>query len=271
MAKEIGDLIVRLSLDSAKFDDGIQHLESQMTKVQASFRSSATGITDFDKVTAKLQASAQTLTERLALQKDKVAQLEKAYEESKRTKGEDAEETQKLAAKLEEARGKMNQTQQALDAVNQQIKLNQNGWYQLGVNLENVGAKLEAVGKKISSVGSQMSMKVTAPIVALGTAAVKTFTDFDDSMRTVQATMVASDEDLAKLTATAKEMGATTRFTASESAQALNYLALAGSGADQAMEASPQVLTPPAAGGLDLSYRSDPVTDCLSAPGFVIA
>lgn len=117
MARELGDLIVRLSLDSAKFEDGLKRLESQMTRVQSEFRSSATGLTDFDKVTTKLQTSANTLTERLGLQREKVQQLERAYEESKRTKGEDAEETQKLAAKLEEARGKMNQTQQALDAV----------------------------------------------------------------------------------------------------------------------------------------------------------
>ncbi len=267
MGKELGDLIVRLSLDSAKFDDGLKRLETQMTKVQGQFKSSTTGITDFGKVTEKLQGSANTLTQRLAAQKQQVAQLEKAYQESVRAKGADAEETQKLAQKLEQAKAKVEQTEKALAAVNQQIKLNQNGWYQLGMNLDGVGAKLQEVGKKISTVGSSMTKKVTLPVVALGTACVKTFTDFDDSMRLVQATMVASDEDLARLTATAKEMGATTRFTASESAQALNYLALAGYDADQAIEALPKVLNLAAAGGLDLAYASDLVTDSMSALG----
>ena len=48
MAKELGDLIVRLSLGSGKFDDALARLETQMTKVQSSFRNSATGLTDFD-------------------------------------------------------------------------------------------------------------------------------------------------------------------------------------------------------------------------------
>ena len=94
MAKELGDLIVRLSLDSSKFENALSRFESQMSKVQKQFQSSATGLTDFDKVTEKLRSSADTLSERLGLQKEKVTQLEKAYEASKTAKGEDAEETQ---------------------------------------------------------------------------------------------------------------------------------------------------------------------------------
>ena len=267
MAKELGDLIVRLSLDSSKFDDALSRFESQMTKVQKQFQSSATGLTDFDKVTEKLKASADTLSERLSLQKEKVAQLEKAYEASKTAKGEDAEETQRLAQKLADAKEKVAQTEQALKLVNEQIKLNQNGWYQLGVNLDNIGSRLQSIGTKISEVGTSMSMKVTAPVMALGTACVKTFTDFDDSMRQVQATMEASEADLVKLTAAAKEMGATTPFSASQAAEALNYLAAAGYTADQSIQALPQVLSLASAGGLDLAYASDLVTDNMSALG----
>lgn len=267
MAKELGDLIVRLSLDSSKFDNALSRFETQMTKVQNQFQSSVTGLTDFDKVTEKLKASTDTLSERLGLQKEKVAQLEKAYEASKATKGEDAEETQRLAQKLADAKEKVTQTEQALKLVNEQIKLNQNGWYQLGINLDNVGSRLQSVGKKISDVGTSLSMKVTAPVMALGTACVKTFTDFDDAMRQVQATMAASEGDMVKLTAAAKEMGATTAFTASDAASALNYLALAGYDADQAINALPKVLNLASAGGLDLAYASDLVTDNMSALG----
>ena len=267
MAKELGDLIVRLSLDSSKFEDALSRFESQMNKVQKQFHSSATGLTDFDKVTEKLKSSADTLSERLGLQKEKVAQLEKAYEASKSAKGEDAEETQRLAQKLGEAKEKATQTEQALKLVNEQIKLNQNGWYQLGINLDNVGSRLQTIGTKISEVGTSMSMKVTAPVMALGTACVKTFTDFDDAMRQVQATMEASETDMVKLNAAAKEMGATTPFSASQAAEALNYLAAAGYTADQSIQALPQVLSLASAGGLDLAYASDLVTDNMSALG----
>ena len=63
MAKDIGDLIVKLSLDSAQFESGMEKLEKQMTKLQSQYRSSATGVTDFDKVVTKLEGSAKTVAQ----------------------------------------------------------------------------------------------------------------------------------------------------------------------------------------------------------------
>lgn len=206
MAKELGDLIVRLSLDSTKFDNALKRFESQMTAVQKQFKSSATGLTDFDKVTGKLKSSAETLTERLASQKEKVAQLERAYERSKQVKGEDAEETQKLAAKLEAAKAKVSQTEQALKLVNEQIKLNSNGWYQLGVNLEGVGSKLQSVGQSITSVGTKLSIGVTAPIVALGTQAIKSGIAFESAFAGVRKTVDASEAEFTDLSDSIKKM-----------------------------------------------------------------
>lgn len=199
MAKELGDLIVRLAMDSAHFDDGLKRLESQMTKVQSQFKSSTTGLTDFGKVTEKLQGSASTLTDKLGAQKKQVDQLEKAYQESVRTKGKDAEETQILAQKLEKAKAKVEQTEKALEAVNQQIKLNQNGWYQLGMNLDGVGTKLQAVGKKMGEAGKKLSLTVTAPIVALGTTAIKSGIEFESAFAGVRKTVDASEAEFKDL------------------------------------------------------------------------
>ena len=147
-----------------------------MTKLQASCTNASTGITNFKQVTAQLQTSAQTLTDKLAAQKQKVADLEAAYEKSRAETGENSEETKKLATQLEQVRQKVSQTEQALNLVTRQLKLSQNGFYQLGTQLENIGAKLESVGKKVSQVGQQLTTRVTTPIVALGTVCVKTFT-----------------------------------------------------------------------------------------------
>ncbi len=206
MAKELGDLIVRLSLDSSKFDDALSRLETQMTKVQTSFRSSSTGLTDFDKVVGQLKTSAETLTSRMQLQKEKVDQLEKSYEESKRVKGEDAEETKKLGERLEEARGKLAQTEQALGAVNSQIKLNQNGCYQLGVNLENVGAKLQKAGQSMTRLGTKLSLTVTAPIVALGTKAIQSGMEFESAFAGVRKTVSATEPEFKDLSDSIKAM-----------------------------------------------------------------
>lgn len=216
MAKELGDLIVRLSLDSSKFEDGLKRFESQMAKVQGQFKSATTGITDFDKVTAKLKTSADTLTERMGLQKEKVAQLEKAYEASKAAKGEDAEETQKLAQRLEEARGKLDQTEKALKLVNDQVKLNQNGWHQLGMNLEGVGGRLEAVGKSIASAGKKLSLTVTAPVVALGVKSLQAGIEFESAFAGVRKTVNASEEEFKRLSQSVKDMSEVIPATTTE-------------------------------------------------------
>lgn len=274
MASSTSDLIVRLSLDTTNFEGSLSKFEGQMTKLQTSCTNATTGITNFKQVTTQLQTSAQTLTDKLAAQKQKVADLEAAYEKSKAETGENSEETKKLATQLEQAKQKVSQTEQALKLVTQQLKLSQNGFYQLGTQLENIGAKLEPVGKKVSDVGKQLTTNVTTPIVALGTACITTFTSFDDSLKTVQATMglVAgsseeADRQIALLNRTAQDMGASTRYSASEVAEALNYLALAGYSADEACAALPQVLALAQAGGLDLAYASDLATDAMAALG----
>lgn len=127
--------------------------------------------------------------------------------------------------------------------------------------------KIKAVGNTITSLGKGLTLAVTAPLVALGTTATRTFTGFDDAMRQVRATMNASEADTERLTAAAKEAGATTRYTAAESASALNYLALAGYDASEAIESLPKVLRLAQAGGLDLAYASDLLTDSMAALG----
>ena len=100
MASGTSDLIVRLSLDTTQFEGSLSKFEGQMSKLQTSCTNASTGITNFKQVTAQLQTSAQTLTDKLAAQKQKVADLEAAYEKSKAETGENSEETKKLAAQL---------------------------------------------------------------------------------------------------------------------------------------------------------------------------
>lgn len=88
---------------------------------------------------------------------------------------------------------------------------------------------------------------------------------FDASMSQVAATMGTTVDQISNLTKVAKEMGSTTKFTATQAADALNYLALAGYDANKAAEVLPSVLNLAAAGGMDLAYASDLVTDAMAS------
>ena len=86
---------------------------------------------------------------------------------------------------------------------------------------------MQKVGDKISGAGEKL-LPVTAGVAALGTAAVKTGADFDAAMSKVAAVSGAAGEELDALREKAREMGAKTKFSASEAAEAMNYMAMAG-------------------------------------------
>lgn len=111
-------------------------------------------------------------------------------------------------------------------------------------------------------------------ITAIGAAAtafvassVNVGMEFDKSMSQVAATMGTTVDQIQELRNFALEMGSTTKFTASEAADALNYMALAGYDADKSMEMLPTVLNLAAAGNMDLARASDMVTDTETAFG----
>ena len=89
------------------------------------------------------------------------------------------------------------------------------------------GEKLQALGDNISSVGKKF-LPVTGVVAGLGTAAVKTAADFDSAMSQVAAVSGATGADLEALRDKAREMGSKTKFSASEAAEAMNYMAMAG-------------------------------------------
>ena len=105
---------------------------------------------------------------------------------------------------------------------------------------------------------------------AMSDVMIGTFAGFDDSMRQVKATMNASTDDYEKLSDAAQAAGASTRFTASQSADALNNLALAGYDAEQAIEMLPNVLNMAAAGGMGLAEASTLMTDSSAALGIAM-
>lgn len=130
-----------------------------------------------------------------------------------------------------------------------------------------MGEKLTTVGGIFTSVGKKATLGLTVPLAGVGTAAVMTSSTFQAEMSKVGAISGATGEEMKKLEALAREMGATTKFSASESAQALQYMAMAGWNTEQMMAGLPGVMSLAAASGEDLALTSDIVTDALTAFG----
>lgn len=127
--------------------------------------------------------------------------------------------------------------------------------------------KLNGLSSAFKTTGGLLSKNVTLPIVGVGAAAVKTATDFEAGMSEVKAISGATGSEFDALRDKAIEMGAKTKFSASDSADAFKYMAMAGWDASAMMDGIAGVMDLAAASGEDLATTSDIVTDALTAFG----
>lgn len=139
--------------------------------------------------------------------------------------------------------------------------------------LDRAKGSANSVGSVIGSAFKVATAAVAAAsgaMVAFGKGAVAVGMQFDSSMAQVAATMGVTVDEIDNLREFAQEMGRTTAFSATEAANALNYMALAGYDAETSMRTLPTVLNLAAAGGIDLAYASDMITDSQSALGLTM-
>ncbi|WP_195416521.1 phage tail tape measure protein [Enterocloster citroniae] len=158
-------------------------------------------------------------------------------------------ETEQQLKSLEDQAGKANATLQQISAV---------------------GDKFQAAGQKIEGVGKKL-LPISVAVGGIGAAAIKTTADFDESMSNVSAISGATGEDFDKLRDKAREMGAETKFSASEAADAMSYMAMAGWKTDDMLNGISGIMDLAAASGADLATTSDIVTDALTGMGYTAA
>ena len=133
--------------------------------------------------------------------------------------------------------------------------------------LKGIASKLGSGVKVAGKAFAGLSTAVGGIAVAVGAASVKMGAAFDSQMSTVQSISGATAEEFEMLRAKAQEMGATTSFSATESAQAFEYMAMAGWDAQQMSDGLAGVMNLAAASGEDLASASDIVTDAMTAFG----
>lgn len=129
------------------------------------------------------------------------------------------------------------------------------------------GEKLQGVGGALTTIGGTLTRNVTLPLVGAGAAAIKVAADFDSGMSKIAAISGATGEDLDKLRDKAREMGSKTKFSASEAADAMSYMAMAGWKTGEMLDGIEGIMNLAAASGEDLATTSDIVTDALTAFG----
>ena len=203
--------------------------------------------------------------EKLELEKKAAADAADALEKGTITKNQ----YDTLQAEIAKTTGELSKLEKESKDTNAQLKQlgGSHKLASLGTAIDQAAQKLKSLGTKITDVGKTLTMKVTTPLVALGTLSVKTAADFEQSMAQVAAVSGATGDDLAALETKAREMGSTTKFSASEAAEAMNYMAMAGWKTEQMLGGISGIMDLAAASGEDLATTSDIVTDALTAFG----
>lgn len=127
--------------------------------------------------------------------------------------------------------------------------------------------KIEKFGRSVSNVGKKMTVGMTIPLIAAGGIALKTTADFEQSMLRVQNLTGATGTQFVALEKQARDLGATTIFSASQAAEGMGYLGMAGFQTNQIMQAMPATLNLAAAAQMELGQSADIVSNILTAYG----
>lgn len=269
MANRIKGITVEIGGDTTKLQNALKGVNGQIKNTQSALKD-VEKLLKLDPTNTTLLAQKQKLlTQAIGETKEKLTTLKTVAQQANEQlqKGEISQEQyDALQREIAETEAELKKLESQASKTNQTL-----------TKIGEAGSKVESFGNGVTNVGKKVSV-ASAAVTAMGGAAVKTAADFESSMSQVQATMGITKDSMSTLDGQsvntmdalsdlAKEMGSKTAFSASECAEALNYLALAGYDTQEMADTLPTVLNLAAAGGLDLASASDMVTDAMSALG----
>ena len=258
MAGRIQGITVEIGGDTTKLQTALKGVNTEIRNTQSQLR-------DVDKLLKLDPGNTELLAQKHRLLGDAVKETKEKLETLK-TAAEQADQALKDGTITQEQydglQREIAETEAKLKSLEEQAKASGTALQEIAAK----GEKLKTVGDNVTEVGKKF-LPVTAGVVGLGTVAVKTAADFDSAMSKVAAVSGATGKDLDALRDKAREMGSKTKFSASEAAEAMNYMAMAGWKTEDMLSGIEGVMNLAAASGEDLATTSDIVTDALTAFG----
>lgn len=258
MAGRIQGITVEIGGDTTKLQTALKGVNTEIRNTQSQLK-------DVDKLLKLDPGNTELLAQKHRLLGDAVKETKEKLETLK-TAAEQAEQALMDGTITQE---QYDGLQREIAETEAKLKLLEEQANQSATALQSIaakGEKLKTVGDNITNVGKKF-FPVTGVVTGLGTAAVKTAADFDTAMSQVAAVSGATGSDFDALRDKAREMGSKTKFSASEAAEAMNYMAMAGWKTEDMLEGIEGVMNLAAASGEDLATTSDIVTDALTAFG----
>lgn len=258
MANRIKGITVEIGGDTTGLDKALKSVNTSIKSTQSALKD-VNRLLKLDPSNTELLSQKQRLLkDAIAATKEKLDSLKVAQEQAK----QQLENGELGQDKYDALQREIVETEEELRRLQQEAATTNTALSKIDV----AGQKMETVGNSIAGAGKKM-MGVTTVIGGVGVAAVKTAADFDSAMSQVAAVSGATGMDFDALRNKAREMGAKTKFSATEAAEAMNYMAMAGWKTEDMLDGIEGVMNLAAASGEDLAATSDIVTDALTAFG----
>lgn len=258
MASRIKGITIEIGGDTTGLDKALKGVNGTIRTTQNSLRDVNKLLKLDPKNTTLLSQKQKLLKESIGATKEKLEGLKEAQRQAKEQleRGELGQDKyDALQREIAETEAELKRLEK--EAATCESKL---------TKMAEVGGKMQQAGDAITGTGKKL-LPVSGAVAGLGAISVKTAADFDAAMSKVAAVSGATGEDFDKLRAKAREMGSKTKFSASEAAEAMNYMAMAGWKTEDMLSGVEGIMNLAAASGEDLATTSDIVTDALTAFG----
>ena len=258
MAGRIKGITVEIGGDTTGLEKALKNVNSTIKNTQSQLKD-VNRLLKLDPSNTELLSQKQrALKDAIGATKEKLDSLKQAQEQAK----QQLENGDLGQDKYDALQREIIETEQELRRLQEEAAATSTAL----AKIDEAGKKMEAFGDSVTSAGQKI-MPASMAVAGLGAAAVKTAADFDSGMSKVAAISGATGDDLDALREKAREMGAKTKFSASEAASAMEYMAMAGWKTEDMLGGIEGIMSLAAASGEDLATTSDIVTDALTAFG----
>lgn len=266
---------IKFLAETSEFTEQIKKANQSMTELRSELKLSEEQFKGNENSVEALTAKKKILQQQLEASAQKVEALRQKLEKAKEIYGENSTEVSKLKTQLNNAERQYVQTENAIEDCNKDLDNNSDEAKEAEKALDNLSDSADKAND-----GFTVMKGVLADLAADGIRllvdglkevskyVLNTGMDFEYAMSEVKAISGASADDIEALTEKAKQMGAETKFSASESAEAFKFMAQAGWDTSKMLDGIEGVMSLAAAGGADLALSAEIVTDGLTAMGY---
>ena len=260
---------------TTKFKVDIAELKSQFTEARrqiqlanSEFKAATGGMDDWTKSADGLSAKLKQLGDTLGAQKTQLKSLEDQYALVVKEQGENSTGAERLRIQINNQKAAIANTERQIQTYTQELAQLGNENQKVDDLTGKMTSAAEAFGKMLGNVVTNIVTAAISKLKDLAIEAISVGKAFDTSMSKVQAISGATGEEYDQLREKAKQLGSETKFTATQSADAFSYMAMAGWKTEDMLNGIDGVMSLAAASGSDLATTSDILTDALTAMGY---